>query len=420
MRFALLLITFSLSARAQEHLRLEDAEALAVQNHPRIAVAAAEAAAARATAAQIRAPMSPQLEGGVTASVAEHGTRLGIGGVNAPDLFSRVGMGFSLSQLITDFRRTALSVASAEETARGRSASAQATTAEVRLQVRVAYYRALEAEAAMAVADQVQKSRQLLLRQVKAFADSELRSTVDVGFAEVRLSEAELLTIRADNERRAAMIELASAMGLDAPSNWTLEEPTAPPAVLSVDEAIEHAIRQRPDLAALRHHLEAARKQLESDRRLNLPTIGAVGIGGYIPAGDPRLRPRYAGAAVNVTIPVLNGNLFAARRQESEARAIAAEKQQRDLLVRLRAGVRLSYLNYATAQSTVETARRLQNQAQRTFRLSEARYSAGLGTIVEFNQAQVDVVSAQLAYAAARYEAGMRMARLEFEIGNLI
>jgi outer membrane protein len=329
-------------------------------------------------------------------------------------------MGFSLSQLITDFRRTALSVASAGETARGREATAQATTAEIRLQVRVAYYRALQAEAAMAVAEQVQKSRQLLLRQVKAFADSELRSIVDVGFAEVRLSEAELLIIRTDNERHAALIELASAMGLDAPSDWTLEEPAVPAAKLSVDEAIEHAIRQRPDLAALRHHLEAARKQLESDRRLNLPSVGAVGIAGYIPAGDPRLRPRYAGAAVNITVPVLNGNLFAARRQESEARAIAVEKQQRDLLVRLRAAVRLSYLNFATAQSNMETARKLQDQAQRTLRLSEARYSAGLGTIVEYNQAQVDVVSAQLAYAAARYEAGMRMARLEFEIGNLI
>ncbi len=420
MRIALLVFTFVVLSAAQERLRIEDAERIAIENHPRVAMAEAEIAIARAAADQIQARKAPQLDVGATGSVADHGSRLGMGALTAGDLFSRLGTGFTVSQLFTDFGRTSLAIASAVEVTRSREASAQATTAEVRLQVRSAYYRALQAQTARAIADEVRKTRDVTLRQVRTFAENQLRSIVDVSFAEVRVSEADLLIIRAENEGRATLIDLASVMGLDGPGNWTLEEPLEPTEVVDVNQAIEQVINKRPDLAALRHQLEAARKQLESDKRLNLPTIAATGVAGYIPAGDPRLRTRYAGAGINITMPVLNGNAFSARRQESEARIVVIQKQYRDLVVRVRAGVQLSYLNLATAQASILTTRRLQEHADRTLRLTEARYSAGLGTIVELNQAQTDAVSAQLGYVTARYEAGIRRARLEFEVGNLL
>jgi outer membrane protein len=165
---------------AQEILRIEDAEKIAIENHPRIAVAVAETAAARASADQIRARLSPQVDAGMTGTVAEHSTRLGYGSLTAGDLFTRVAVGFSISQLISDFGRTALSVGSAVEVVRSRESTAQATTAEVRLQVRIAYYRALQTEAARAVADELRKSRDVILRQVRTYAENELRSIVDV------------------------------------------------------------------------------------------------------------------------------------------------------------------------------------------------------------------------------------------------
>ena len=420
MRLASLLLTLVVSSAAQERLRIEDAERIAIENHPRIAAAAAEAAASRASADQVRARQKPQLDVGVTASLAERGTRLGMGGLTAGDLFSRFGTGFSVSQLILDFGRNSLAFASALETARSRESSAQATRAEIRLQARIAFYRALQAQASRSIADELRKSRDVILRQTRTFAENELRSIVDVGFAEVRLSEAELLIIRTENERQAALIELATVMGLDRPGNWTLEEPVDSGLNVDVSQAIQQVITKRPDLAALRHQLEAARKQLESDRRLNFPTVAGTGVAGYIPFGDQRLRSRYAGAAVNITLPVFNGNAFSARRLESEARVNVVEKSYQDLLNRVQAAVRLSYLNLNTAQANMQVTRKLQEQAERTLRLTEARYTAGLGTIVEFNQAQTDAIAAQIGYVTSRYETGIRRARLDFEIGNLL
>ena len=413
------LIAGTFPAFCAEPLTIDEAEQLAVRNHPRIAAARAEGDIAQAASDQVRARQKFQLNGGVTGSVAEHGTRQGIGGVNAPDLFTRLGTGISISQLITDFGRTSLAVESAQETVAARRQSIAVSEAEVRLQARVAFFRALQAQAANAAAEQVLKSRNVLLRQVKTLAGSELRSTLDVGFAEVRLSEAELLGLRTENERLAAVISLAQVMGLDGPRDWNLQEPVVPEPELSVDEALAAAVKNRPDLLALQHEIAAARKQAESDRKLNMPTVEAVGLGGFIPAGDPRIRSRYAGIALNLNVPILNGSAFSARHRESAARLALTETRYRELILQLGASVRTQYLALATAKRNIELSQRFQEQAARTLRLSEARYTAGLGTIVEYTQAQVDLASAQIAFAVARYEAGVQLARLDFAVGNL-
>jgi outer membrane protein len=172
-------------------------------------------------------------------------------------------------------------------------------------------------------------------------------------------------------------------------------------------------------LSVLHHQLAAARNQAESDSRLRRPTVNAIGLGGFLPAGDPRLRSRYGGVALTMTVPIFNGHILEARKQESLARALVVEKQRQDFLLQLGASVRLALLHVETARKNIDVSRRLQEHAERTLRLSETRYTAGLGTILEFNQAQVDAATAKLAYASARYAAGMRLARLDFEVGNL-
>lgn len=409
----------ALTAFSAETLNLQQAEEMAIRNHPRIASAKAEADAADAAADVVGARQKLQLNGAVTGSVADHNTRQGTGGVNAPDLFTRLGVGVTISQLVTDFGRTSLLTQSAKETAEGTRSAAITAESEIRLQVRTAFFRALQAQSAHAIAGEVRKSRDVLLRQVRTLAENELRSTLDVGFAEVRLSESDLLLVRTENDRAASFIALARTLGLNGPRDWTLEEPALANPLRTVEEAIPAAIQRRPDLVALQHRIESARKQLESDRRLNLPTIEAVGLGGFIPAGDPRIRSRYSGVALNLNLPILNGSAFSSRQRESAARLRVIENQYKDLVLQVDASVRTAYLAWVTATKSIDASRRLQEQAERTLRLSEARYTAGLGTIVEFTQAQVDAASAQIGYAVARYEAGLQLSRLEFEQGNL-
>jgi outer membrane protein len=58
-------------------------------------------------------------------------------------------------------------------------------------------------------------------------------------------------------------------------------------------------------------------------------------------------------------------------------------------------------------------------EATEALRLSQARYDNALGSIVELNQAQLNLTSAQIAAAAAKYEYLSRSTELDYEIGAL-
>ena len=71
------------------------------------------------------------------------------------------------------------------------------------MEVEQAYYQALVADAVLQVAQAALENRRLTLRQVQGLAEGSLKSTLDVSFAEVVVSEAELPTVRSRRERRA-------------------------------------------------------------------------------------------------------------------------------------------------------------------------------------------------------------------------
>ena len=57
------------------------------------------------------------------------------------------------------------------------------------------------------------RCKSLTLRQVQALAASNLKSSLDVSFAEVAVSEAELALYQAENAARANRALLSSALG---------------------------------------------------------------------------------------------------------------------------------------------------------------------------------------------------------------
>jgi outer membrane protein len=61
----------------------------------------------------------------------------------------------------------------------------------------------------------------------------------------------------------------------------------------------------------------------------------------------------------------------------------------------------------------------LVDQARKAVHLAEARYNAGLGSIVELNQAQVSEISAEIDAASAKYEYLGRRTALDFAVGAL-
>jgi len=407
-------------SRQPKKLTLAEAEAMALNNHPRAGSAALIAQAAKFGVSEARAPLYPQLSGMVTGVAAEHGSTLAAGSVQTSSLYSRVAAGVAVTQLITDFGRTGSLVASAKARAVAQDQNAANVRAAVRIVVDQAYYQALAADAVLKVAQAVSANRQLLLRQVRALAQSALKSTLDVSFAEVAASEAELGLVHAENDARAAEAHLSAAVGSEQTEVFELTDEPLPTALDPDPEVLRvQALKQRPDLAALQANRDAAQHFAQAEKDLSRPAIGLVGVAGALPDTDPRLKSTYSAAGFSVNIPILNGKLYAARRTEAELRAQAAEKDVQDLAVQVSEQVRLAWLEANTAFRRLDVTARLVTEAQQALRLAHARYEIGLGSIVEVNQAQLSEVSAEIAAASAKYDYLSRRAALAFVTGAL-
>src|SRR5262249_44292018 len=138
------------SAEDGPALTLQEAHETALRNHPLISVADLKALAAQQYTRQVRSAFFPNLSGNVVAvGTAGDNTRLAaIGALNNPSIFERNAEGLVISQLITDFGRTANLTGSAKLQAEAAANNAQATREQILLAVDAAFYAAVQDQAA--------------------------------------------------------------------------------------------------------------------------------------------------------------------------------------------------------------------------------------------------------------------------------
>lgn len=401
-------------------LTLSDAQRLAIQNNPQFASARFNAAAAYQVPLEFRANQLPTVSGAITGVGADSGSRLAAGGLNNPVVYNRLASGLIVNQLVTDFGRTGNLVASANLKAQAQDQVTETARANILIATARAYFGVLRARAVLTVAQQTVSARQVVSEQVTILAKNNLKSGLDVSFANVNLADAQLLLSQAQNGVKAAEAELAAAIGLPSQTDFSLKEETSPgPLTEKVETFLTQAIRERPELKDLRLQQTAAERFVDAEHSLSRPTISVLGTAGFVPAGEATIPGRYGAIGLNVNIPLFNGGLFRARQTEAELRAKAAAQNVNDLANRVTRDVRVAYLNAQTAFERQGLMDQLLKQAQLALDLSQGRYDLGLGTIVELTQAQLNLTSAQIGTASARYDYQTQRAILDYQTGAL-
>ena len=403
-------------------LTLADAQKIALQNHPQIAAADYRALAAREVLTETRAGYYPNanLYGDVVGANSED-ARILAGGLNNPSVYNRVAGGASVSQLITDFGRTANLVASSKFQSQAENQNADATREQVLLQVNVNYFGTLGAQAVLHVAQQTVDTRQLLLDQVTLLASNKLKSELDVSFADVAVQQSKLLLEKAQNNFDASMASLSTALGYSKPRQFQLLEPGPATNAILADDAdlVQTALAQRPELLSLRDQDVAAVKYARSQREARLPTLSAFGAAGASPWHDSHLPNDYAVGGLELSFPLFAGGLYVARQHEAELRAQAEDELLRNLEDDIVRDVHIAWLNINNAREEIQTAQELVRSAGEAYDLAEARYKIGSSSIVELSEAQLSLTSAQITATNARYNLFIQQANLDYETGAL-
>lgn len=412
------LLLAALAAWPAEILTLSEAESLAIRNHPRVAAARLAAEASRESEKQIKANLQPQVNTNFTSAAADRGTSILAGTLQAQGLFSRTAGGLNITQNLYDFGRTNALAGAARSRASAQAETANAVRRDIIFQVRQAYYAALLARAQVRIAKETVDARRLIVKQVSALVTSSLRSTLDQSFAELSLAEADLALDRAENDYRSARVQLSAAIGRTQEQEFDLNEEPMPDEIKGdLDSTVSSALRERPELAALRLQEDAARRFADSERRQSLPSLSAMGAGGVAAWRDPHLQRTYSSVGVNLNIPILNGNLFSSRRHEAELRAQVATQDTRDLEIRVARDLRAAWIDATNAFRRLAVTARVVDHATRTLRLAQTRYDLGLATIIELNQAQLSRLTASFTDAAAKYDYMFKRFVVDYQSG---
>ncbi len=411
-------------AQSLPKLTLQEAEAMAIQNHPQVQAAQNEVNYANQQIVENRAAYYPNVTGDLTGSQANNLARLGAGDLAVSRLFDRFGQGAVVRQLITDSGRTSNLIASSRLQAQATAQTSQATRYDVLLQVNRAYFGVLNAQGVVKVAEETVATRQLLSDQVTELGKNLLRSQLDVSFAEVEVSQAKLLLLRAQDSMQVALAELGRAMGSDQPANYQLADeplPAGPPA--AADTLIAQALSNRPELAGLRFSRDSAYKFANAEKDLSRPTITAIAVGGFLPfintAATAPIPAEYEGIGANVSIPVFSGHLFSARREAANQRAMESDQRLRGEQQQISRDVRVAWAGANDAFQRIEVTGQFLRQAALALDLARGRYDLGLASIVELTQAQLNLTQAEIENLNAKYDYQTENSALQYTVGLL-
>jgi outer membrane protein len=402
-------------------LTLAEAEQIAVRNNPRVSVGKLMALAQHEIYREAKSAELPTVNAAATAVQAAEASRLSAGSLTASRLLQHVGGGANFTQLIYDFGHTHNLVLSRKLEEKASNASALATTEEIVLATDQAFYDALTAQAELNVARQTVNTRQATETQVGEMTRNKIKSTLDLSFADVDLSQAQLFQLDAQDNVDATMAALDAVLGSDHGVQYALVEGTTqpqppPPAP---DPLIQTALQQRPDLQSLSYDTQSAQKFARAQWDQLLPSITAAGTTGIVPVhpGTYYVDNWWGGIGGNVNVPIFNGFLYSSEAKEAKYRAQAAAENTRDLRDRIVRDVRTSWLQANMGWQRMKVTAQLVQQANLAMNLAQTRYKLGLSPIVELSQAQLQQTSAQIQDTSARYQYRLSLATLNYETG---
>jgi outer membrane protein len=399
-------------------LTLAEAEAMALKNNPQITIGRLRALVAQQYVRETRSALMPNAYLSVTAVDANPGSRIAAGGLNNPIVFPRAAGGASVSQLVTDFGRTTNLLSSSEYGARAEDQNAAATRADILLVVDQTFYNSLETKALVTVAEETVHARQTLVDKIQALTNAKLKSDIDLSFSNVELARAKLLLLEARNNYETSQAALSAILGYSDEQNFQLIEETTPinsPAT-DVVPLIQEALEQRPEIKALQFEVASAEKFASAEHDLWRPTLTALGVVGQAPVRDDHIPAWYGAVGVNINIPVFNGFLYNARAKGADLQAEVQRQSLLDARNKLARDVRNAWQDSRRAFERLSVTQQLRDQANLALDLAQARYNLGLGSIVEFTQAELQKTDADIQDTDAKYQYRLTEIVLAFTI----
>ena len=221
-------------------------------------------------------------------------------------------------------------------------------------------------------------------------------SGIEVLRAQVELQSEQQRLIVAEDQFAKNKLTLARAIGLPLGQEFELADDMSFVAipVLSLEESIERAMRERPDYKSAEARVRAAELERKAAEATGLPTL-SVGA-------DYRLRNQVqweghgsqAAVGASLNVPIFTGGGVKSRVIAADAALNRLKAEFEDLKAGIHYDIRKAFLDMKAADDRVRVAESAVLLAGEQVSQSESRFRAGVTNNVEVVQAQEALATA--------------------------
>ena len=296
---------------------------------------------------------------------------------------------------------------------------------QLRLDVSEAFYGALVAQEFVRVAQQSVSLVEEQLAIAAASLEAGAATHFDVLRAKVQLANAKSTLIRAENAVRNAKNAYKTVLNIplaeDVNVKGTLEIPENHQTLaLNLDELIQQALENRPEVHRTQLSEQAARKQVDIAKTRRLPDLGL--FSNYQISQNERLTEmnRIWSVGFQINIPIFDGFATSAAVQQNESVLKQVQLGGDQLKTGVEFEVRAAYLNLLGAQTLIEVQREAVTQAQESVRIANLQFQNGIITTVALTDTQLALAQAEVNRLQAHHDYVVGLARLEKSVGHIL
>ena len=306
--------------------------------------------------------------------------------------------------------------------------SARSSRITLVAEVKKAFYNILLAEQSLEVLRESQATVQRTVDDTRLQYDNGLASEYDLLTAQVQLSNLKPSILQTENSIRLAKLMLK--MYLSIPENVEIEVvgelDAMRDAVLAGTDGLTTDVQDNSDLRTLELQEDLLKRQLKVANAGRMPTVTAFFTATYTGNDIDMTKLNFGGAeggqpgdvldgskfwwqhpmsaGLQVSIPIFSG-LTKMNRSREIKNQISQIGLQRDYArQQIDVEVRAALNDLLTARETMYAQELTVAQARKAYSISDTRYRAGAGTILELNSAQLAQTQAELNFSQAIFD----------------
>jgi outer membrane protein len=253
----------------------------------------------------------------------------------------------------------------------------------------------------------------------------------DVYASQVRLGNAELEVIRANNNLETAKTNLLYFLGLNVLEEYEFSDSlsTSEQAVLdqslskdfeNIKSLVNDALQNRLDYASARFNLESAYNGVTIARSGHFPSL--TGSASYSTSAnvmkDLFEADRYF-VGLNLNIPIFSGFSVVNRVQQAQVNAMTREIELSDLEREITRGIHKTFLDLQGAEKLLDVSQRNVTAAEENRKIEQEKYNLGAGTLLNVLVANSEYVTAQTNYINAQFAYVTLSEQLKYQLGVL-